>query len=139
MAKVLSMRSTVYSLFAKAAPALLISTSILGSCLWRLSASSRIEACEERSAIKSLGEAAATAEIAFSARFPRSAFRQTETIVAPCFAKARAVAKPMPEFAPVITIILFLRHHGRYPRSLAVASAPWAGLASPDGPDTLGL
>jgi len=69
--------------------------------------------------------------------FPRSAFRQTETIVAPCFAKARAVAKPMPEFAPVITTILFCTVS--YASGLAVPFAPWAGLISRDSPDTLGL
>src|SRR5579871_1195588 len=73
-----------------------------------------MEACRAKSAMRRLGGAVAMLATAASAVLPRSASRQMRTRRAPCLASPQAVAKPMPVFAPVITMIFSDVFIGRF-------------------------
>src|SRR5580704_809520 len=101
------MPSVLSSRCAKIPAALLTRTSIARNC-WRMSpASTRMDACEDRSESSNVGAGpVATPATSAWARAPRAPSRQTINTHAPVCASARAVANPTPLFAPVIKTTL---------------------------------
>src|ERR1700733_6327071 len=106
-AKVSSRPSGVTRLYEKSAPALLISTSMRGSLAAIAAPTLRVSAMFERSARctrwPSPGAFASSLRIVACAR---ASSRATKTIRAPRPASTRTAASPMPDVAPVATMVL---------------------------------
>src|SRR5215472_1428395 len=106
-AKVRSRPSAVMPRCMKMLPALLMSTSMRGSSAAIRSPTCRVSPRRDRSAMCALcAIVGPTLRSRASVRSARARSRATRTIRAPCAASASAATCPMPEVAPVMTMIM---------------------------------